>query len=115
MIIGQYFQGNFEYQFSELNIQTVLARRAIYEESDHTDVSERQLELCLADLYMILANVLNGQGRRVQKGNRSVTERSFSFGITDRANFRAEAIRLYAKWGENQSTGEVIFTGIYEP
>ena len=114
MIIGQYLQGHFEYQFAELNIQTVLARRGIYEEDDHQNISERQVELCLADLYMILANVLNGQGRRVQKGNRSVTERSYSFGITDRANFRAEALRLYAKWGENQSNDEVIFTNIYE-
>lgn len=115
MTIGQFLQGNFEYQFTELNIQTVLARRNIYEGVDHTEVSERDRDLCLADLYMILANVLNGQGRRVQKGNRSVTERSFTFGITDRENFRKEALRLYSKWGENQANDNVVFTTIYEP
>ena len=115
MTIGQFLQGHFEYQFTELNIETVLARRNIYVDNDHTDVSEKDRDLCLADLYMILANVLNGQGRRIQKGNRSVTERSFTFGITDRENFRKEALRLYSKWGENQSSDTVVFTTIYEP
>ena len=72
-------------------------------------VDERSIDLAKADLYMILANVVSGGGRRVQKGNRSVSERTYQFGVYDRRDFRAMANKLYAKWGEVASTSSARF------
>lgn len=114
MTIQLYLQGKFEYEFSDLNFQSVFAGRGIEPSSSHTEVSERDTDLALSDLYMILANVTNGGGKRITKGNRTVTEKSYSFGITDRVNFRNEANRLRLKWGEQSlSVPNVKFANLY--
>ena len=100
MTIENFLQGKFEYRFSALNMESTLAGRGITPETPHGDVSEKDTDLALSDLYMILANVTSGSGKKITKGNRSVSDKSLSFGITDRDNFRNEAIRLRAKWGE---------------
>jgi len=99
MTIESYLQGKFEFEFSALNFQSVFAGRGIEPSSSHTEVSEKDTDLALSDLYMILANVTNGGEKRITKGNRTITEKTYSFGITDRANFRNEANRLRFKWG----------------
>lgn len=114
MTIQSYLQGKFDYEFSELNFQSVLAGRGIEPFSSHTEVSEKDTDLALSDLYVILANVTSGGGKRVTKGNRTVTERTYSFGITDRINFRNEADRLRLKWGEgSESSSSVKFANLY--
>ena len=100
MVIEQFLQGKFEYEFSDLNMESSLVGRDIIMGDDHSTVSEKSMDLVMSDLYMILANVTNGGGRTIVKGNRTVREKSYSFGVTDRLNFRNEAIRLRAKWGE---------------
>lgn len=100
MTIENFLQGKFEYQFSALNMQSTLVGRGIVPETSQADVSEKDTDLAQSDLYMILANVTGGSGKKITKGNRTVSEKSFSFGITDRDNYRNEAIRLRAKWGE---------------
>jgi hypothetical protein len=100
MVIEQFLQGKFEYEFSDLNMESSLVGRGITLGDDHSNVSEKQTDLAMSDLYMILANVTNGGGRTIVKGNRTVREKSYSFGVTDRLTFRNEAIRLRTKWGE---------------
>ena len=104
MTIELFLQGKFEYEFSDLNIQSALEGRGLILGTAHTDVSEKDIDLTLSDLYMVLANVTSGGGKSVTKGNRRVTEKSYQFGVTDRANFRSEAVRLRLKWGENTDT-----------
>ena len=100
MTIELFLKGKFEFEFSDLNIQSTLEGRGLILGTQHYDVSEKDTDLALSDLYMILANVTSGRGKMVSKGNRQVTEKSYQFGVTDRTNFRNEAIRLRAKWGE---------------
>lgn len=100
MTIEDFLQGKFEYQFSALNMQSTLVGRGIVSETSQADVSEKDTDLAQSDLYMILANVTSGSGKKITKGNRSVSDKALSFGITDRDNFRNEAIRLRTKWGE---------------
>ena len=115
MTIESYLQGKFEYQFSALNIQSTLEGRGIELGTPHTDVSEKNTDLALSDLYSILANVTNGGGKRISKGNRTVTEKSYSFGITDRQNFRNESIRLRQKWDEDvEVVPSVRFENMFE-
>jgi len=100
MTISEYLQGSFDFTFSDANINAVLTRRGIAAETPIEDVGEKNMDLATADLYMILANVVSGGGKRVQKGNRSVSERTYQFSIYDRRDFRAMANKLYMKWGE---------------
>lgn len=100
MTIETYLQGKFEYQFSALNIQSTLEGRGIELGTPHTEVSEKNTDLALSDLYSILANVTSGGGKRISKGNRSVTDKSYSFTVTDRQGFRNESNRLRQKWDE---------------
>lgn len=100
MTISEYLKGSFDFQFKDANILAVLTRRGLNADADLKDVDERSIDLAMADLYMILANVISGGGKRVQKGNRSVSERDYKFGVYDRRDFRAMANMLYAKWGE---------------
>lgn len=100
MTISEYLKGSFDFKFSEANLLSVLTRREILPTSDLSSVSEKDIDLATADLYMILANVVSGGGKRVQKGNRSVSERSYTFGVYDRRAFRNMANQLYVKWGE---------------
>ena len=109
MTISEFLKGSFDFTFSDANILTVLTRRGISADEPFENVSENIRDLATADLYMILANVVSGGGRRVQKGNRSVSERTYQFGVYDRRDFRAMANKLYAKWGETTSTSSARF------
>jgi ATP-dependent phosphoenolpyruvate carboxykinase len=100
MTIELFLKGKFEYEFTDLNIQSTLEGRGLIMGTEHSDVSEKDADLALSDLYMILANVTSGRGKMVSKGNRSVTGKSTMFTKDDRATFRNEAIRLRMKWGE---------------
>lgn len=99
MTISEYLKGSFDFKFSDLNITSVLTDRGIQPDTDLSDVSEKDRDLARADLYMILASATSGGGKRVVKGNRSVSERNYSFTASDRSHFRAMANKLYGKWG----------------
>ena len=99
LTIEQYLIGQFEYEFSDLNIQSALESWGITAGVSHLSVGNREKDLALSNLFMVLANVTSGGGKQVTKGNRTVKDKSFSFGITDRQSFRDEAMRLRAKWG----------------
>lgn len=103
MTISEFLKGSFDFTFSDANILTVLTRRGVSADEPFENVSEKILDLATADLYMILASAASGGGRRVQKGNRSVSERTYQFGVYDRRAFREMANHLYAKWGESTS------------
>lgn len=113
MTIEEYLRGSFDFQFSDANLASVLASRGIDATSEIHDVSEKDRDLAKADLYIILSNVVSGGGRRVTKGNRSVSERVYQFGVYDRRNFVNQANLLYAKWGEKKVTSSVKFVKFY--
>jgi len=100
MTISEYLKGIFDFKFSDENILAVLTRRGVDATQPLDNVDEKSIDLATADLYVILANVVSGGGKRVQKGNRSVSERSYQFGVYDRRSFMNTANKLYAKWGE---------------
>ena len=84
MTISEFLKGSFDFTFSDANILTVLTRRGISADEPFENVSEKSRDLATADLYIILASAASGGGRRVQKGNRSVSERTYQFGVYDR-------------------------------
>lgn len=113
MTIEKYLEGLFDFKFSKENYDSVLTSRAVPPNTPYSYVSEKDIDLMRADLYMILASVASGGGRKVQMGNRSVAESTFTFGATDRAFFRRQANDLYSKWGEEKKGRNVRFLTIY--
>lgn len=113
MTIEKFLRGGFDFKFSDENISTVLASRSIEPLAPIETVSGKDRDLARADLYMVLASVISGGGKKVQMGNRSVSERNYSFGVTDRRFFASEANRLYAKWGEAERKSSVKFVRVY--
>jgi len=115
LTIEQYLIGQFEYEFSDLNIQSALECWGITAGVSHLDVGSKEKDLALSNLFMVLANVTSGGGKQVTKGNRTVKDKSYSFGITDRQNFRNEAIRLRQKWGiATESLSSATFQNMFE-
>lgn len=99
LTIEQYLQGQFDYEFSELNISVALACWQVPAGIPHSEATEKQKDLACSNLYIVLASIVSGGGEKTTKGNRSVSKRTVSFGITDRENFLKMAIALRAKWG----------------
>lgn len=117
LTIEQYLQGQFDYQFSELNIGVALACWGVPSGTLHGEVSEKQKDLACSNLYVVLASLVSGGGEKVTRGNRSSSKRTVSFGITDRENFLKMAIALRAKWGiaGGISAGDPSTTGSVAP
>ena len=103
MIFSEYLKSVFDYKFSDERVSAVLARRGLDGDVELSSVSEKDIDLATADLYVLLTNIVSGGGKKVQKGNRSVSDRSYSINGYDRRNFLEIANRLYAKWGEKTS------------
>lgn len=113
MTVSEYLKGSFDFKFSDANIASVLADRNIMPDAELSTAGRRDIDLAKADLYLILASAVGGGGKKVQKGNRSVSERNYSFGVNDRREFRREADRLYAKWGEKANISPVRFLKLF--
>ena len=108
MTVKDYIQGYFEDNiFSDNNINFVLKKHDIEDGSIDVDlISEKQKDLSIADLHLILANRLNGDGEEIARGDFSIKDRSVTMTNDDREYHRRIANQLYKKWGE--PTQEVI-------
>ena len=109
MTIEQYLKGQFEdSSFTDLNISVALVSWGVTEGIEHSSVTEKQKDLATSNLYVVLASKVAGGGEKTTKGNRSISKRTVSFGITDRDNFLTMAISLRRKWGidPNISAGD---------
>lgn len=114
LTIEQYLLGQFEENsFTDLNVSVALASWGIPEGIPHTEATEKQKDLASSNLYVVLASKVAGGGEKTTKGNRSISKRTVSFGITDRDNFLKMAIRLRQKWGiaADISVGDATSSG----
>lgn len=109
MTIEKWIKGKIRFELTSDEVDASLASRSILKGTPFADVSERDRDLLRADLLILLSTVPSGGGRRVQKGNRSVSESTYTFGVYDRRYFEKEANRLYAKWGEGRKSSSVKF------
>lgn len=109
MTIEKWIKGKIRFELTSDEVEASLASRSIPKGTLLADVDERDRDLLRADLLVLLSTVPSGGGRRVQKGNRSVNESTYTFGVYDRRYFEREANRLYAKWGEQKKISSVKF------
>lgn len=112
MTIKDYLKGFFEKDsFTEENFATIFAKYDVDGSSDENDVNEREKDLCLAELLLLLANKVSGGGsssqnsESIERGDfkKSVSsgssERSYSMTYLDRKYLRERAYYLFRKWG----------------
>lgn len=112
MTIKEYLKGFFEpNSFSEENFASVFAKYDVDGNSNENDVNEREKDLCLAELLLLLANKVSGGGsssqssESVKRGDfeRSMStgssESSYSMTYLDRKYLRERAYYLFRKWG----------------
>lgn len=103
--IETYLQGQFDYQFKDTNLQSVLLKRGIAAGADHLTVSAVTKELMVADLYMVLFSVFSKGSESVSKGNWKRSTGAVYIAEKDRFAYRDQANKIYAKHGEIATYG----------
>lgn len=112
MTIKDYLKGFFDdNSFTDKNFDSIFAKYDVDGDSDENDVNEREKDLCMAELLLLLANKVSGGGsssqnsESVERGDYKKTissgssERSYSMTYLDRKYLRERAYYLFRKWG----------------
>lgn len=92
-----------DHDVSDLTLQAVLLNNSVDGDTPFPSSTEKQRDLCLADVYMSLATSPSKSGSTYdsdggwQKGRATKN-------VIDRAWFRAQANRLYAKWDPEKAS-----------
>lgn len=97
--IENYLRGKVDYDFSNEAITAILFDRGVTAATPANEVSERDRDLCFADLLMYAASssvqssgeYISDNGYQLQKSARNVY---------DRKAMRENALRLYKKWDD---------------
>ena len=85
---------------SEETIRSICFDRDISYDTLASDVTEKQRDLCTADLYMYCAMLPTSTATIDDKnGNWEHKEGSVTMSSTDKKQYRLMARRLYIKWG----------------
>lgn len=102
-IIEEWLAGMVDFDVPESTMRAILFNNGVAPATDMTTITEKQKDLCLADLYMWLAGsssassgeYVSDGGWQHQKANKSVV---------DRSAFRRMAEQLYAKWESDKAS-----------
>lgn len=111
----QWLAGMVDFNVPEATLAAILYNNGVEQGCPVDAVSERERDLCLADLYMWLttsSSATSGEyisdgGWQHQKANKVVV---------DRAGLRAAALRLYQKWNSEKAAaaqGGVTIKNLY--
>lgn len=114
MTIEQYLQGKVDFNLTDANIQAILYDHDIAEGEEMSNVTERQKDLALADLYMLLANSsVSSSGEYESDGGwqRQVSAKN----VHNRTGLIELAKALYKKWNvaTPETSGKVISKPLY--
>lgn len=106
MTIEQYLQGSVDFNLTDTNVATIVFRRRIPEGANIEDVSEKDRDLALADLYMFIAYSSTSSSGDYESDGGWQRQRS-SKNAYNRSGLQAMAKALYEKWGEIPITAEI--------
>ena len=114
--IETWLKGMVDYDIPEATLKAILFNNRVEEGTRAADISEKQRDLCLADLLMWLASsssatsgeYVSDGGWQHQKSNKNVV---------DRSGLRARAGQLYKKWDSPKlseiSASKMMFKDLY--
>jgi hypothetical protein len=108
MTIKEYLQGLFEEGvFTDANFNSIFAKWGVESSADLQDVSEKERDLCEADLCLLIANKGNGSGETIERGEFKVSEKSWNMTWANKELFLSRAYFLYRKYGvDMDDTGD---------
>ena len=113
LTIEQYLRGKVDYDIPDVALLSIEADRGITSGAYLTDLSEKQKDLALADLYMWLASSSVSSTGEYESDGGWQRQRSTK-NIFDRGYFKALANALYAKWGiVTSDVGTIVMKDLY--
>ena len=102
MPIEEYLRGVVGYQIADNALNSILFKRKIAAEAMASSLTEKQLDLCTADLYLWCAATPSTQNNTEDSdGGWKHVEGGWQTSAFDKRELRAMAKELYEKWGEN--------------
>lgn len=113
--IEQYLSGKVDFNVSDNTLEAIFADRGVTKGTALSDVTEKQKDLCLADLYMFMATSSTSKTGEYESDGGWQRQRSAK-NVVDRAGFREMARELYDKWDEKPigtTLGKVKMKPIY--
>lgn len=116
MTIEQYLQGKVDFNLNETTLAAILYDRGVTAGTAMASVSEKQKDLCLADIYMFLATSSTSTSGEYESDGGWQRQRA-NKNVVDKGTLRALAQALYKKWGENvdaTAVGKVVLKNLYD-
>ena len=102
MPIEDYLRGVVSYQVADNALNSILFKRKIAAGEMASALTEKQLYLCTADLYLWCATTPSTQNNTEDSdGGWKHVEGGWQTSAYDKRELRAMAKELYEKWGEN--------------
>lgn len=114
LTIDQWLLGSVDYSIPDLTLAMILFNNGLESGCHIADTTEKQRDLCLADLLMWLASSSTSSSGEYISDNGWIHQKSAK-NATDRAGLRARALQLYAKWGIDKSgeTAKIVMKNLY--
>lgn len=101
--IEQYLRGTVGFEIPDLAINTILTKRHLEAGVMVSTLTEKQIDLSTADLYMYCASTPSVKGVNIDShGSWKHQEGGWESSAFDKRNLRKMANDLYAKWGETE-------------
>ena len=115
LTIERYLNGKVDFNINEDTLEAIFADRRVTKGTLLSNVTEKQKDLCLADLYMFMASSSTSTSGEYESDGGWQRQRSAK-NVVDRAGYREMARELYAKWNVKPaglSSGKVKMKPIY--
>jgi len=115
--IKSWLAGKVDFDFPDEALASVFFDRGICADMPAYGVSERDRELCLADILMYAAASATSSGSYLESDGGWQHQKAVR-NVADRDALRARAMRFYRKWGdtsalEEASAGGVVMRDLY--
>ncbi|MCQ2141687.1 MAG: hypothetical protein MJY83_05015 [Bacteroidales bacterium] len=107
LTIEQWLAGMVDFNLTESTVEAILLNNQVASGTLAIMVSERQRDLCLADLYMWLATSSSSKGGEYVSDGGWQHQKSAK-NVVDRAGLRARAQMLYKKWDSEKAEEAMV-------
>lgn len=105
MVIEEYLRGLVSYDIPDNTIKSILFKRDVTPGIDISDVSEKDRDLCLAEVYLWCATTPSAKNNTEDAdGDWKHIEGGWQTSAFDKRQLRAMAKELFNKWGETDTT-----------
>lgn len=114
MNIEQYLRGKIDYEITDATMASILFDRGISANTSVENTTEKQRDLCLADLYVFVSrSSISTSGEYESDGGWQKKKASKT--INNRGGYVRLAKALYEKWGVTPpaNPGSIVMKPIY--